>query len=154
MTFDDLTAPVTDLGVDFPGATSEWRWLVPRDAKPLMITSMGDVFVEIESEISFVDTTRGTMEAVAVSREEWKRHLQDRAKVAKWFQPGLVKELLEHRRLRAGEVFSPVVPPILGGKGSVENYTPSQWRMHLHVMGQIHHQVRNLPAGTTVTFVS
>jgi hypothetical protein len=153
MTFDDLVAPVTDLGSGFEGAIAAWQWLVKGQVRPLLITGLGDVFVEQQGAVYFLDTMRGSFEEVAPSRIVWKERLTNADDVFAWFRPDLVGALLEHgTKLAAGQVYSPTVPPILGGDLNPTNFTPSQWRMHLHVLGHIHRQVKDLPPGTPVKF--
>jgi hypothetical protein len=151
MTFDDLTAPVTDLGDDFAVAISPWRWLIRGVPHPLLITVLGDVFMVLDDAVYFLDTLDGTFTQVASSVEQWKCDLENVERVDGWFLPGFVHLLREHGApLMAGEVYSPTIPPVLGGAMSVDNFTPSTWRMHLHVLGQIHEQVRDLPAGAKI----
>ncbi len=151
LTFDDLVPPVTDLREDFSTAMSSWRWLVPSSAEPLLLTALGDLFVFLDTSISFLDTERGTLGRVASDQGEWKQQMQDPARLAEWFRPAFIASL---RRaglsLAPGEVFSPLIPVVVGGRRTPDNYTTSQWRSHLHLLGQIHDQVRLLPPGTTI----
>jgi hypothetical protein len=148
-----VTAPVTMPPADFDEAMEAWRWTVPRTARPLLITALGDVFLQAESgEIQFLDTESGKLETVASSREKWFRMLTDADHLETWFRPSFVKELkIRGKPLQREEVYSPTHPPILNGQLTVENYTPSRWDAHLHLMGQIHRQVKDLPPGTPIT---
>lgn len=151
MTLEELLPPVTDLGSDFATAIDNWRWLLPTPPSPLLITMLGDLFLDIRDEIFFLDTTRGTISAVAPSRNDWKRQLYDPVRVSEWFNPDLVLKLVAAvAGLESGEVYSPIIPPVLGGAMAPDNYMPTQWRMHLHVLGQVHRQIQGLPPGTAV----
>lgn len=151
VSFYDLLPPVTDLGTNFDSALSSWLWLVPSSARPVLITALGDLFLEIDSEVHFLNTEEGSLAKVAASRDDWKAKMQERTYVATWFRPSLVQSLLENGVvLRSGEVFSPVVPPVLGGRRDASNFIGSQWRNHLHVLGQVHDQVRRLAPGTKI----
>ena len=151
VTLEELLPPVTDLGSGFATAVDAWRWLLPTPPSPLLITMLGDLFLDIRDEIFFLDTTRGTLSAVSPSRNDWKRQLHDPVRIAEWFTPVFVRELVEcAAALKAGEVYSPIIPPVLGGTMTPDNYTPSQWRMHLHVLGQVHRQIQGVPPGTVV----
>jgi len=55
--------------------------------------------------------------------------------------------------LGQGQCFSPKIAPFLGGKMDVENFQPTDWRVHLSVSGQIFEQVKDLPHGTPITKV-
>ncbi len=148
-----LTAPVTMPPADFDEIMEAWRWTVPRTARPLLITALGDVFLEAESgEVQFLDTQAGKLQTVASSREQWYRMLTSADHVELWFRPAFVHELKSRGKpLQREAVYSPTIPLVLNGKLTVENYTPSRWDAHLHVMGQIHRQVKDLPPGTPIT---
>jgi hypothetical protein len=151
MTFEDLLPPVTDLGVDIDVALSTWRWLIGTDVTPLLLTALGDLFLERDGAIFFLNTCTGTFERVSGSRREWKEMLRDLEYLQRWFQPDLVMALRNERHvLKPGEVHSPLTPQVLGGNRTPENYTSSQWRMHLHFLGQVHEQVRRMPPGTRI----
>lgn len=155
MIFEELLPPVTDLGLDFATAISAWRWLLKGEFSPLLLTVLGDLFLELKGDVFFLDTAAGELTRVARSREEWKRKLQDQTCIAAWFRPDLVAELRAGLDiLKPGEVYSPIVPPVLGGAITKANFISSQWRMHLHFLGQVHEQVHDLPAGTRIDKVT
>lgn len=56
-------------------------------------------------------------------------------------------------KLSQGECYSAVSPIILSGEFAVANWRPTHWRVHFHSLGQIHEQVKDLPAGTRITKV-
>jgi Domain of unknown function (DUF1851) len=119
------------------------------------MTALGDVFVRLnDGRIMFLDTESGELTFVAQTEEEWRNLLQRPDNVEHWFRPTFVTQLKEyHKPLGPLYVYSPTVPIILSGKLTVDNYTPSRWDVHLHVMGQIHKQVKDLPSGTRITKV-
>lgn len=121
----------------------------------LLITALGDVFLEATSgEVQFLDTESGKLETVAKSREKWFLMLTDANNVERWFRPTFVNELKNRgKSLQREEVYSPTHPLVLNGQLTMENYTPSRWDAHLHVMGQIHRQVKDLPPGTPITTI-
>jgi hypothetical protein len=70
---------------------------------------------------------------------------------AEWFNPQLVGDLLaQGRRLRPGECFGYKIPPILGGEAQPGNSEPTDLEVHFEILGQIHRQVKDLPAGTPI----
>lgn len=78
--------------------------------------------------------------------------LTDAGHVKMWFRPSFVNELKARGKpLQREEVYSPIIPLVLNGQLTVENYTPSRWDAHLNAMGQIHRQVKDLPPGTPIT---
>jgi hypothetical protein len=148
-----FTAPVELVNAEFAAATEAWRWRMPATAEPLLITALGDVFVRLpDGRIHFLDTESGELVSVANSVAAWQQMLQDPKRVQHWFRPDFVAQLERaHSTLKSPHVYSPTIPLVLGGKLTVTNYTPSRWDAHLHVLGQIHQQVKDLPLGTPIT---
>ncbi len=147
------TAPVLPQPKDFATATEAWRWILPETAEPLLITALGDVFVRMpDGSVMFLDTESGKLIDIATTTDEWNERLRHRDNVESWFRPAFVAQLQQrHKPLRPPYVYSPTIPLVLNGKLTPENYTPSRWDAHLHVMGQIHRQVKDLPPGTRIT---
>jgi hypothetical protein len=151
--FGKYAAPLKPDPGEFAQATEAWRWLVPATAEPLLMTALGDVFVRLnDGTIMFLDTESGEFMRVAPTMEEWQNLLRRPEYVERWFRPKFVAKLQEqHQPLQSPYVYSPTIPLILNGERTPQNYTPSRWDAHLHVMGQIHRQVKDLPAGTPIT---
>ncbi|HQR66540.1 MAG TPA: DUF1851 domain-containing protein [Thermoanaerobaculia bacterium] len=157
LTLEQLSAPVTDLRTMCTPALEQWHWLLPPslELEPLLLTALGDLFLEApDQSVLFLDTTDGTVTLIAKNRESWQRQLQDSERLSYWFQPGFVAALrASGYSLADGEVFSPTIPPILGGKQAPENYSPTHWLAHFHLLGQIHRQVKDLPSGTKISSI-
>lgn len=151
LSFSDLSAPVTDLKRD--DTLGSWRWLAGVDSQPLLLTALGDLFVEYPShEVAFLDSYDGVLSPVAPDRARWTEALGDVENLEAWFKPGLVGALRDRGlALSEGQCYSPVHPPILGGSMEPENFEVTDWRVHVGVMGQIHEQVKDLPPGTPIT---
>jgi hypothetical protein len=148
--FGDLLAPVTDLGERDP--LEPWRWLVGPGARPLLLTALGDMFVEqADGTVQFIDTYEGNLKPGGADRAQWKLALQDEQNLEAWFAPELVAELRAKGLVLApGQSYSPVHPPILGGSMEPDNFECVSWRVHFMPMGQIHEQVKDLPPGTPI----
>jgi hypothetical protein len=155
MEFDELLAPVAG-EFDVDEALATWRWVVPENASPLVLTAFGDLFLTTPSgSVLFLDTAEGTSHEVASSVREWEEKCRDPEWINQWFMPGFLAELHEAGAyLSQGECYDATHPIILGGAFSVENWTPTHWRVHFHSLGQIHEQVKDLPAGTAITKIA
>ena len=153
LAFSDLVAPITDLAD--ADALQCWRWLAGAEAKPLLLTSLGDLFVTLrEGSVAFLDTYEGTLRTVSADRASWKLALQDEENLHAWFTPGLVRALRERGlSLSAGQCYSPIHPPVLGGTMEPDNFEMTHWLVHLGIMGQLHEQTKDLPPGTPITGV-
>ena len=151
--FEELLAPVTDIGDS--DILASWRWLVGPDAQPLLLTAFGDLFVEQPTgEVLFLDTYEGSLKPAGESRDAWKRALEGPENIDAWFTPGLLAALQDKGlRLQPGQTYSPIQAPVLGGSMEPDNFECVPWRVHFILMGQLHEQVKDLPAGTPIAGV-
>ena len=69
-----------DLRIDFDSDTSDklvedWKWLVGEDKTPVMITSIGDIFLKDDTgKIYWLNVGEGTVTIVADDVEEFKEN--------------------------------------------------------------------------------
>ena len=78
--------------------------------------------------------------------------LNDPNHLEAWFRGGLIEDLLEAGLSREpGECFSPLVPQIINGSWEPSNFHACDLYIHLSMLGQIHHQVKDLPPGTKIS---
>ena len=149
--FEELVAPVTDLRDGDP--LDSWPWLVGPRAQPLLLTALGDMFIEQPGgAVDFLDTYEGTLKPAGVDRSAWRLAFRDVDSLNAWFAPDLVAELRGRGlTLAPGQSYSPAHPPVLGGSMEPENFERVSWRVHFILMGHIHEQVKDLPPGTPIT---
>ncbi len=147
-----------ELIVDFerPGADGllrDWRWLVGDSVRLLIVSAIGDMFLtDAAGRVSWLDTGTGKLQQVAASVDEFQRLRQQREQADQWFIPQLVGDLITSGvRLSPGQCYSYKKPPILGGEIEPANFEPTDLSVHFSVLGQIHRQVKDLPAGTKIT---
>jgi hypothetical protein len=156
MTEPEIFAPVDDLGTG--DALEAWRWLVGPQTQVRLLTSMGDLFVLKRSgflgkqEVWMIDTYSGTQVAVAPDWATFKKRIASPdEEVSDWLKFDLLCELREAGLvLSRGECFSPTIPPVVGGCFDCANFTATSWKVHIGISGQIHYQVKDLPAGTRI----
>ena len=154
--FERLLARPTGVAASFHEVAKAWDWLLPTNVEPLLVTALGDVvFRDASGAIFFLDTAAGTFTKIATSEEQFAAYARDASFVSAFFDPDFVHALQKtHGPLKPDMVFSPVVPEILSGKRTADNFTPSRWDAHLWTLGQIHEQVKDLPPGTPITKIN
>ena len=154
MTEPELCAPIDDLGAR--DALGSWRWLVGSNAEPRLLTAMGDLFIVSASKVFLLDTYAGEMLKIVDDWSTFKaRTANPDEEVSIWFKYDLLHELLDQGMfLSLGQCFSPIVPPVIGGKYEPGNFMPTPWLAHVSGMGQVHQQVRNLPPGTKIAGIN
>lgn len=140
--------------VDFePGDVdllSEWRWLIGETGQPILVTALGDAFLqEPDDSIWWLDVAGGEFTQVAANPEEFDAAMAENAD--DWFAPKLVHDLLvSGATLKPNECFSYKKPPILGGQFGPKNFEPASLSVHFSIFGQLHRQVKDLPDGTPI----
>lgn len=153
ITMNDLT--ISPQGIDMGTLLEDWSWAMPEPARPVLLTAMGDVFVQGESgAVYFVDTVEGTVTLVANEGATFQSQLQDTEFVTARLYPSRIVQLRKAGiTLGPQEVYSHQRPLVLGGEDEPDNIEATHVAVHLSLSGQIHQQVKDLPEGTSITGV-
>jgi hypothetical protein len=152
ITMRDLTAHLAD--EDQAGLLADWQWLEGADRAPILVTAMGNAVLldAADGTVHLLDTQRGEIGAVASSIEEFNVRLTQREFVAHVFAVDVVSSLLQsHEPLAPGQVWGFRTPLVLGGDYAPENVEAVDLCAHFSILGQVHQQVRELPAGARLT---
>jgi hypothetical protein len=126
-------------------------WLLGgQEYELLRATVFGDLFLRDSSgRVHFLDTTDGSLRPFAAPEQNGDVVLEDRLVRREILMPRLMEKLgKEGKHLGPGQCYSPDIPPVLGGELEVENLHPTDVRVHVSVLGQIHCRVKNLTPGT------
>jgi hypothetical protein len=143
MTINDLSLN-TNLLQNRESLLSAWTWLIGPQKQPILITICGDAFVqdEISREVHFLDTVNGSIELVANDEVEFRNRLNDKDFVMKHFAVSLIApKLKEGQVIKEDQVYSFIVPPVLGGKYSRDNLEATDVSVHFGLLGQIWEKV-------------
>jgi hypothetical protein len=153
ITWEDLTVKFDENVSD--RLIHDWTWLIGTDKTPIMVSSVGDLFLRDTTErVYWLNTGDGTLTEVADGIEKFKEKLQDQDAVSDWFLVDLISALkTEGKKLQTGQVYSYKKLIVLGGDYSPENFEPTDIEVHFSFAGQIHRQVKDLPAGTKINSV-
>jgi hypothetical protein len=151
ITLKDLTVDFSHL--DRASILSDWQWLVGPDLHPILITALGDAFLQDsrDGSIHLLSCGPATLDSVCSDLEEFEGRLKDQDFVLEHFVPTVVVALrASGKNLRTGHLYGYKIPPHLGGEYSEENLEPTDVSVHFSLMGQLHAQTRNLDAGTPI----
>ncbi len=154
ISWDEITVPLE--GIDGAALLFTWRWLVPEELQPIVLTAMGDLFLlEADSgEIHWLDVASGELTLVASSAEELQGLINEAENAQNWFMPEAVTAMRKAGMVLGGhQVYSLDHPAVLGGEFKPSNITPTDVYVHFNLHGQIHEQVRDLPEGTEITSI-
>ena len=146
-----------DLQIDFSNINSEnllesWNWLIGNDKEPILISSIGDVFLQDKTGICYwLNVGEGIIEKIAESPSEFKSKLTDKEIVEEWFLVKLVAELKKTgMELIKNKLYGYKTIPILGGEYKPENFELTDIEVHFELCGIIHQQIKDLPDGTKI----
>ena len=152
-----MNATWEDFSIDFAQInpqtlTKDWAWLIGDEFTPIIITSIGDMFLSTrQGEIYWLNVGEGTFDPVANGLVELKDKLNNEQVADEWFMFELAKALESSiSRLHQGKLFSFKKLPIIGGTYDISNFQLIDIEVHFSLTGQIHKQLRDLPDGTKV----
>jgi hypothetical protein len=150
LNLEQLTKDISK--IDQKDILSEWRWLLPDVKSVLIVTCMGDMFLEDkDGKVLFLLYDGGELEIVAESKPEFELYLKDEEKCDNWFLPLLFEKLITAEKyLKSNEVYSLKKTGILGGEYVVENIDPTDISVHFTLAGIICKKIWDLPDGTKV----
>lgn len=154
ITWDDLKVDFTN--IDLKRLLESWDWLIGNDKTPILISSIGDIFLEDRSEKCYLlNVGEGIIEKVAEDKTEFKEKLNDNKIVSDWFLVELVAELKKGgMELTENTLYGYKKLPVLGGEYEPENFELTDIEVHFELSGQIHKQIKDLPDGTDVKIVT
>jgi len=152
ITWDDLTVNFDDFQSE--DLLKDWRWLISSSAQPILISSVGDAFLQDETgKIFWLDTGAGEITEVASSYEVFRDELKDEEKVNEWFLAPIVAELKGlNILLKRGQCYSYKQMPIVGGQYEASNFQPKDLSFHFAATGQICFLLKDIPDGTQIKF--
>ena len=155
ITMNDLTVNSSHLNQS--ELLVDWFWLIGERKLPILITAMGNAFLQDvdNGTVHVLDPGEGKLRYVAASMEEFQNLLADRAFVyAELMVEGFAGLQRAGSVLAPGQVFGFKQPPVLGGSFDLDNLEATDIEIHFSFSGQIHEQVRDLPEGTVISRVS
>jgi hypothetical protein len=140
-------------GFDWPVILADWAWLLPRDEFVIwLMNRYGDLFlVYDDGAVHMLDVGNGSLEKLAASRDAFRDRIAEGDNANDWLMIPLVDSLVKAGKvLEEGRCYSFIIPPALGGEYTVGNTATLNVAEHYGVYASIHHQIKDLPAGTKV----
>lgn len=151
ITMNDLTVYFGHL--DQASLLEDWIWLIGPTRFPILVTALGDAFLQDAEtgEVLLLLSGTGEIQKVCNDIDAFRALLEDHEFVSDHFVPGIVVKLRESGAvLGERQLCSFKTPPVLGGAYSVENLEPIDIAVHFSVLGQVQQRASNLPDGTPV----
>lgn len=151
MTLDDLTINISNYNPK--ELIQDWRWLVGKSKFPVLVSVMGDMFLQDKKDgsIHFLSVVDGGITKIADSGGKFSDLLSDKNFVTNYFPVQLIGDLkLAGNVLEPENVYSFKVLPKLGGEFNLDNIEQCHCLVNSSLTAQIHKQLHDLPDGTKI----
>jgi hypothetical protein len=143
-------------GKDVAEALDGWKWIGLDGLVPAAVSAFGDIFLRAaDGSVHHLDTVKGRLTLLSANWDALAAMLQDTERQNDLLLASLV--IAARRKgliLGAGQCYDFKNPPVLGGEMSVEQMEKNFFVVKVHIAGQIHRQVKDLPPGTKINKVT
>jgi hypothetical protein len=144
---------LADCDVPSDEILEDWRWLVGSKRQLWCITKAGDAILRESGNagIYFLDTVAGRLIRIADNEQQFALAVAKPENAEQW----LMHEMVDGEATLGvvpgqNQCLTFMQPPVLGGQIDPVNIEACDVRVHFSIAGQIHQQVKDLPAGTKI----
>jgi hypothetical protein len=143
-------------GSDVAKALDGWNWIGLDGLEPAAVSAFGDIFLRAaDGSIHHLDMIEGRLTPLSPNWTEFAAMLQNTDSQDDLLLAGLVIAMRKKGLiLAAGQCYDFQNPPILGGEMSVGQIEKTLFVVKVHIAGQIHRQVKDLPPGAKINKVT
>jgi hypothetical protein len=151
MSLNDLIRDIAN--IDQSDLLSAWQWKLEKGMKIVMITNLGDLFLQDENgSIFWLLSDGGELKKIADNYSQFQQMLLEEEMIDNWCLPLLIEKFVNAgMTLQPNEVYSPLKMTVLGGTYDTSNFKPTDMSVHFQFTGVICEQIKDLPDGTKVT---
>ena len=142
-------------GKNWSQLLSPWSGTIPPQFTLWLVNKLGDLFVVIEDgSVHMLDVGSGVVTRLADSRDHFADLLGQGDNAGRWLLLSLVDECAsELPPLTDAQCYGFKIPPLLGGKYTLDNIEPTSLAIHYSLLADIHRQTKDLPDGTKIKAV-
>ncbi|OUR86890.1 hypothetical protein A9Q81_27570 [Gammaproteobacteria bacterium 42_54_T18] len=128
-----------------------WGWLDFSGKEPFAVTAFGDVFFDANDGVYFLDKVSGELEPVCDTKKQLEEILNSADGQDHFLMSELVLLAREHGLILGyGECYEFKILPMLNGEMVFDNLQKMDFKVSLHIAGQIIGQVKDFPEGTQI----
>ena len=138
-------------GLNLTRILGSWIWLIGANKTVVALTKSGDMLLTDGSgNLYFLDTGSGRMEMVAKNYLYFLENKLSDELLDELVMPNLVDKLnVDGIALNAGQVYSYLILPILGGAYDGSNIYPLEIYEHYNLTGEMHQKIRDCQRART-----
>jgi hypothetical protein len=136
-------------------ALESWAWAGVSGKSPLAASLFGDVFLEGDEGVFYLDVLGGTLTREWHGVQEMLAALQTPDGQELYLMAGAATAAVQAGlRLDDDQVFDFIQNPALGGAMELSNIKATNFVVAVNIAGQIHDQLRGVPEGAEVRISS
>ncbi|TIR16105.1 MAG: DUF1851 domain-containing protein [Mesorhizobium sp.] len=137
-------------------ALDGWKWIGLDGLEPAAVSAFGDIFFRApDGSVKLLDMIGGRLTQVSETWPAVIAQLADPDRRDELLLAGLAAAARKKGLVLAdGECYDFETPPVLGGEMSAEQINKTFFVVKVHIAGQIHRQVKDLPHGTKINKVT
>jgi len=137
-------------------ALDGWKWVGLDGLEPAAVSSFGDIFFRApDGSVKLLDMIGGRLTQVSETWPGLTTQFNDPDRRDELLLVGLAMAAREKGLVLAdGECYDFETPPVLGGEMSAAQINKTLFVVKVHIAGQIHRQVKDLPHGTKINKVT
>jgi hypothetical protein len=141
---------------DVAEALDGWKWIGLDGLEPAAVSAFGDIFFRAgDGSIHHLDMLDGKLARIAGDWSEFQVDLQNEARRDELLLAGLVFAARKNGLIpAASQCYDFKKPPVLGGEMSLREMETTFFVVKVHIAGQIHRQVKDLPQGAKINKVT
>jgi Domain of unknown function (DUF1851) len=146
---------IDQAGQDWPTLLEAWGSVLPASFTLWLVNRLGDVFfIAEDGSVYVLDVGTGRVRRLAESRTQFSEQMDIPGNANHWLMIPLVDRCVSAGlRLASGQCYAFKVPPILGGKYSVENIWVNGLAPNYSFLASFHDQIKHVPDGTRVKII-
>lgn len=141
---------------DVADALGGLTWIGLDGLEPAAVSAFGDIFFRAaDGSVKLLDLVEGRLTQMSGTWSELETQLNNADRQDDLLLAGLVMAARRKGLVPDdGECYDFKKPPVLGGEMSVEQMDKTFFVVKVHIAGQIHRQVKDLPPGTKINKVT
>ena len=143
-------------GKDVAEALDGWKWIGLDGLTPAAVSAFGDIFFRAsDGSIHHLDMIDGRLQAISTSWDEFSALVQDADRRDDLLLANFVLAARKNGLILAsGQCYDFKTPPAIGGEMTVAQIETNFFVVKVHIAGQIHRQIKDLPPGTKINKVT
>ena len=129
-----------------------WDWIDFEGKNPIAVTAFGDIFFDSSQGIFFLDTVSGQLDYVCQTKSDLEQLLNTRDGQDHYLMSELVLLARDNGlMLQDGQCYEFIIHPMLNGEIEISNLQVMDFKISLHITGQLVKQIKDLPVGTKIS---